>query len=134
MFLALPELIRDVNWHESEVSRLLQIGAPLDDNTQHACGHFDRIIGEVFSSCGEHPWSWWCVDDLWCESLSFIGSVATLTGIVYWLEGGDRCDRFRVDVDLSLEPLLYSYKFICSRTSKQTLYVAKTPQGWRFSA
>jgi hypothetical protein len=54
-----------------------------------------------------------------------------LRGVPYWLSGGDGCDRFRIDVALDTNPLLYSYKFTNSMTDEQVLYVGKTPDGWR---
>lgn len=56
--------------------------------------------------------------------------VVTLCGIPYWLSGGERCDRFQIDVALGKEPLLYSFKFTNSMTGEQLLYVGKTSDGW----
>jgi hypothetical protein len=134
VFFKLGRLHHDITWHESEVRRLLPVGASLDESVQQACGHFERILGSVFASLQEpRRYRFWCPDDLWCESLGFEGSVAALVGSACWLEGGQECDRFRIDVALDLDPLLYSYKFSHAETGRQSLYVAKTPGGWHFA-
>ena len=135
MFHKLDDLLYDISWHEDEIRRLLPVGASLGESVQGACGHFERILGTVFASLREpREYSHWCADDLWCESISFEGPLATLAGKAYWLEGGHECDRFRIDVALDVNPLLYSYKFSHEKTQRQTLYVAKTQSGWHFAA
>ena len=77
---------------------------------------------------GNRSSRYWRLDDFWCDSMSRSGDVVTLCGIPYWLSGGERCDRFQIDVALGKEPLLYSFKFTNSMTGEQLLYVGDV--GW----
>ena len=132
MLVRLSQLKHDISWHEEEARKLLSVTDRIDERVQLACGHFDRILGSVFDSLDKSlPWRSWCVDDLWCESYDSNGSVQKLAGIPYWLSGGVDCDQYTLDVDLSLEPMLYSFKFYSIRSQRQSLYVGKYPDGWK---
>lgn len=116
---------------EAKVIGLLASAKDVDSNVQRACGEFEIVLAKVLSLLpGNRSSRYWQLDDLLCDSMSRAGDVVTMRGIPHWLSGGEGCDRFRLDVALDKEPLLYSYKFSNGLTGKQVLYVAKTPDGW----
>jgi hypothetical protein len=116
---------------EAKIRAFLVAAEDVDSNAQRACGQFEIVLASVFRLlAGNRSSRYWQLDDFWCDSVSRSGDVITLRGVPYWLSGGDGCDRFRLDVALGEEPLLYSYKFTKSATDEQVLYVGKTPDGW----
>ena len=135
MLVKLAQLKRDVSWHEDEIVRLLPGSDDVGENAQIVCGHFERILSAVFESLDKTlSWRYWCIDDFSCESIGHSETVVTLRGASYWLEGGENCEQFRLDVATNLDPLLYSCefsKFTHGGTQKQALYVGKGPDGWK---
>ena len=129
MLLSAPEL--DVSDSEARIKALLASAQDLDDDVHDVCWHFGDILMRVLrSSPGDREWRYWSLDDLVPKSVSRSGNVMTLSGLAWWLSGGDGCQRFRLDVALDTEPLLYSYKFLDDGLTKQVLYVGKRPDGW----
>jgi hypothetical protein len=121
----------DLSEPEAKIIELLAKAEEPSVQVQTACAYFDRILSSVFSLLAkDQPWRYWGLDDLWCEVVQRREQVITMQGTAYWLEGGSGCERFRLDVDLTTDPLLYSYKFSDRRRGKQVLYVGKTPDGW----
>ena len=121
----------DLSEAEREIGELLLPAEEPDANVQSACSSFAYILIAVFGTLPKrHPWRSWQLDDLWCEAVSRSDHQITLSGIAYWLSGGGRCERFRLDIDLNSAPLLYSYKFTIRKTGRQVLYAGKTPGGW----
>ena len=129
MILDAPSL--DLSDVESKIAGLL--AAPLDAvaNVQRACEHFGFVLENVLRLLpGNQPARYWDLDDISCDSANRTGDVVTLQGTCDWLSGSEDCDRFRIDIALGQEPLLFAYKFTNSATGKQLLYVGKTPEGW----
>jgi hypothetical protein len=117
---------------EVRINGYLTSAEELDSNVHRACGQFQIVLANVLRLLpGNRQSRYWDLDDFSCDSMSRSGDVVTLRGVPYWLSGGDGCDRFRIDVALDTNPLLYSYKFTNSMTDEQVLYVGKTPDGWR---
>ena len=106
--------LRDV---ESKIAGFLGGADKLDSSVQSACVQFEVVLTNVLSLMSrKHPLRHWCLDDLYCDSFDRSDQVATLRGTSYWLSGGEGCDRFRLDVALDKDPLLYSYKFTDNMT------------------
>ena len=116
---------------EAKIKGFLALAEDVDSNVQQACAEFEIVLASVFRLlAGNRSSRYWRLDDFWCDSMSRSGDVVTLRGIPYWLSGGERCDRFQIDVALGKEPLFYSFKFTNSMTGEQLLYVGKTSDGW----
>jgi hypothetical protein len=116
---------------EAKIANLLAAGVDADSNAQRACEQFALVLDKVFRALpGNRQIRYWDLDDLSCDSADRTADVVTLRGSASWLAGGGDCNRFRVDVALDQQPLLYSYKFTGGLTDKQLLYVGKTSEGW----
>jgi hypothetical protein len=129
MLVVAPNL--DLGDLEDKIASLLAAGVDPDSHGQGACEQFALVLDKVFRLLpGNRQTRYWDLDDLSCDSADRTGDVVTLAGSSSWLAGGGECDRFRIDVALDQQPLVYSYKFTSSLTDKQILYVGKTPEGW----
>jgi hypothetical protein len=121
----------DLSDVEAKIRSFLAFAVDVDANAQRACAQFEIVLASVLRLlAGNRSTRYWQLDDFWCDSVVRSGDVVTLSGVPYWLSGGDGCDRFRLDVALGQEPLLYSYKFTKAATDEQLLYIGKTPDGW----
>ena len=107
MLLSAPEL--DVSDSEARIKALLASAQDLDDDVHDVCWHFGDILMRVLrSSPGDREWRYWSLDDLVPKSVSRSGNVMTLSGLAWWLSGGDGCQRFRLDVALDKEAAFQS--------------------------
>ena len=121
----------DLDDVEAKIKDLLASTVNMDSNGQQACEQFGIAFVKVCRLLpGNRRPRYWQPDDFSCDSVSRSGDIVTLLGASNWLSGGDGCDRFRLDVALDKNPLLYSCKFTNSVTGEQVLYVGKTPGGW----
>jgi hypothetical protein len=116
---------------EANIAGFLASAEEVDASVHRASEQFEIVLAKVLRLLpGNCRCRYWQLDDLSCDSMSRRGDVATLAGVPNWLSGGEGCDRFRLDVSLDKDPLLYSYKFTNSATGEQVLYLGKTPDGW----
>ena len=93
------------------------------------------FVDALRSVSRESPIARWSCDGLSPRDPEFIDSRRVqIDGICFWLVGGKGCERFSFDVDLSREPLRYSFKLFGGRRETQALYVAKTDEGWYVNA
>lgn len=124
--------IPQLEFRDAEATLAKLLADPCADaDAQRACDLLARILGGVLSTLDrEHEWKRWDPDDLVCRSIERNGEVISLHGDVHWLTGGASCSRFRVDLALDTQPLLYSFKLLEQRRGRQVLYVGKTPAGW----
>src|SRR5258708_34127243 len=129
--MLLDRSILDLGDEEAKITGFLASAEEVDLKVHRACEPFDIVLAKVLRLLAANQSSrYWQLDDLSCNSMSRSGDVVTLHGVPYWLAGGEGCDRFRLDVALGKEPLLYSYKFTNSVTGEQVLYLGKTPNAW----
>src|SRR5687768_14231014 len=97
---------------EARITGYLTSAEEMNFNVHRACEQFEIVLPNVLRLLpGNRQSRYWDLDDLSCDFMSRSGGVVTLQGVPNWLSGGDGCDRFRLDVALDTNPLLYSYKF-----------------------
>jgi hypothetical protein len=124
----------DLGHIEAKIADFLASAEKVNASVHRAAEQFEIVLAKVLRLLpGNCRCRYWDLDDFWCDSISRCGDVASLGGVPNWLSGGEGCDRFRLDVSLDTDPLLYSYKFTNSATGEQVLYLGKTPDGWLVS-
>lgn len=116
---------------ESKIIQYLKDAEELDSNVQNACAQFEMTLAKLLRLLpGNCPWRYWDLDDFYCNGFHRRDQIVTLKGVPYWLSGGEKCNSFRIDVDIDKDPLLYSFKFKNSKSGKQILYIGKISDGW----
>jgi hypothetical protein len=116
---------------EAKIRSSLVKAQELDSNVDAACDQFEVILVKVLRMMpGNCEWRYWSLEELCYDSFARSDHVVTLQGLPYWFSDVEGCDRFRIDVALDTDPLLYSFKFSNGTSGEQLLYVGKTPQGW----
>ena len=123
-----------ISEYESAISCLLENEDVSRDDAVRIGDLLGLILSTYFSTLSKDTgMRGWSVDDMYPIEFYSEKNKLTLIGDIHWLSGGDSCDHFQADIAKYTHPMLYSVKLKSARLL-QTMYVAKTYDGWILNA